>query len=109
MSKLYDGFRSSEEAVTKWYLKINEDMVYGPIPLATLCDWAAQGRVAAGNLVSQDEKIWIPAETVLDLKMDWLVELKNGEKYGPFNLLAAPYLVNRGIIKANDTLQNKTS
>ena len=96
MSKLYDGFRSAEDASAKWYLKISEDMVYGPIPLATLCDWAAQGRVAAGNLVSQDEVAWVAAESVPDLKMDWLVELKNGDKYGPLNLLAAPHLVIRG-------------
>jgi len=41
--------------------------------------------------------------------MEWTVELKNGIKYGPFNLLAAPALVRRGIIDANATLFNKST
>ena len=91
MSKLYDGFKSSEGDSGDWYLKISDDVVYGPIALSALRDWAAEGRITPGNQVSKDNKAWSPVENVPALKMDWLVELKTGEIYGPFNLLAAPH------------------
>jgi DNA repair exonuclease SbcCD ATPase subunit len=81
-------------------------MVYGPISLLTLCDWATQGRVVAGNDISTDGENWFAAEELPDLKMDWVVELKNGKKFGPFNLLAAPFLLQRGIIEPDAILIN---
>jgi chromosome segregation ATPase len=109
MSKLYEGFKSPTEDTIRWFLKISGDLVYGPITLQVLCDWAARGRVAAGNKVSRDKESWSPAEDMPDLKMDWTVQLKNGEVHGPFNLLAAPLLVQRCVIDANATLRNRAT
>jgi chromosome segregation ATPase len=109
MSKLYEGFKSPTEDTIRWFLKISGDLVYGPITLQVLCDWAAHGRVAAGNKVSRDKESWSPAEDMPDLKMDWTVQLKNGEVHGPFNLLAAPLLVQRCVIDANATLRNRAT
>ena len=107
MSKLYDGFKHPDQGAASWYLKIRDDLVYGPSPLSTLCDWAAQGRIAPGNLMSMDQEVWVAAETIPELKMDWLVSLKNGEQYGPFSLLAAPNLIQRGVIEPDAILRNR--
>ena len=110
MSRLYDGFKNQAGESNSWYLRItvqgDQKTVYGPISLLTLCDWATQGRVMAGNEISTDSKKWFAAEELPDLKMDWVVELKNGSKLGPFNLLAAPFLLQRGIIEPDAILIN---
>ncbi|MBN2302339.1 MAG: hypothetical protein JXN60_07490, partial [Lentisphaerae bacterium] len=106
MPKDVDAGKVAKGQLSEWYLRIDGGLTYGPIPLQTLSDWAAQGRVAAGNEVSNDKETWISAEKVPDLKMDWIVELKNGDQYGPFSLLAAPYLINRGVIDVDAMLHN---
>ena len=107
MSRLYKEFKTSEEEAN-WFLKVN-DLIYGPITLSTLCDWAAQGRITAENQVSSNRKDWVAAETVPDLKMEWTVELKDGKTYGPFPLLSAPNLVSRGILETSAILSNRTT
>ncbi|MFC1463040.1 hypothetical protein ACFLQU_05490, partial [Verrucomicrobiota bacterium] len=91
----------------QWFLRLSEDMTYGPIPFSTLVDWTADGRILAENMVSRDSKEWVPAESVPDLKMEWTTELKNGSIYGPFSLLAAPQLVKRGIVSEGAILSSK--
>ena len=36
MSKLYDGFKRSEADSDRWFLKVSDDLIYGPITLSTL-------------------------------------------------------------------------
>ena len=64
MSKIYEGFKSPEETSAAWYLKIHNDLIYGPITLPALCDWAAEGGITPGNQVSRDRASWVPADTI---------------------------------------------
>jgi len=106
MSKIHETFKAPEADKPIWYLKISDDMVYGPITMNNLRKWSEEGRVAAGNMVSHDNVNWIEAESFGELKMEWVVKLKNGERYGPFNILAAPVLISRGILESKAILNN---
>ncbi len=98
-----------ELGVATWYLQIDNDNTYGPVPLSTLIEWAEAGRVKPGNMLSPDRNNWVPAESITELKMDWLTAPKSGEPYGPFNLLATPALLGTGRIKATDILRNRNT
>lgn len=93
----------------KWYLKKPDGSIYGPETVSELHGWAAECRIVAGNEVSDDRKHWIPAEHLPQLKMDWVAELQNGKKYGPFNIGAAPALHEHGVFPDGTRLANKTT
>lgn len=90
-----------------WRLRVGGTAVYGPVSLYVLKEWAALGRIAPGNEVSADEKGWIPAEDLADLQMEWFAHLRTGDDYGPFNILAAPHMVKRGVIDQDSILENR--
>jgi len=92
-----------------WYLRIPGGKIYGTFPLATFREWAAQGRVAPDNEVSQDREDWQPVHALEGIGMHWTVLLKNGNEYGPFNILATPILVERGIITRGSVVENKAT
>lgn len=49
-----------------WRLRTEEGKVYGPVPRAELVQWAREGRVSAGCLVSpSDSDHWLPVSGVL--------------------------------------------
>ena len=92
-----------------WFLKTDDGPVYGPIKMSVLCDWAGQGRVAPGDLISSDQKQWIKAETLEDLGLNWVVELKNGQAYGPIHLHAIRDLVVDGVVISSAKITNKAT
>ena len=57
---------------SKWYLKVTDGAIYGPVNLSVLCDWTAQGRVIPHNEVSNDGKNWAPADSICALRMYWV-------------------------------------
>ena len=105
----YEGYKGTDNDSPVWYLKVRDDMVYGPITFNTLYEWVVQGRVLSSHTISNDQQNWMKAESLPELKMEWMVSLKNGEEYGPFNILAAPHLVERGIIEPDATLRNRNT
>ncbi len=68
-----------------WYVKTEDGKVYGPADVASLIDWAQDGRVQPTGFLSQDRINWRPAQLMAELEMKWLVEPKPGKVFGPFN------------------------
>ena len=109
MSRVHETLRRDGDLGQTWYLKISDGSTYGPVGLNILREWAAQSRIVPGNKVSRDGRRWVPAETVHELKMEWSTELPNGDKYGPFNVLAVPHLFHGGTLPLDAKLTNKIS
>ncbi|MBN1676802.1 MAG: DUF4339 domain-containing protein [Kiritimatiellae bacterium] len=74
--------------MSTWYLKKQDASEYGPVELQVLCQWAADGRIDPTDEVSTDKESWRPAPDLPELKMVWLVELRDGRMYGPIHILA---------------------
>ncbi|MGQ9663393.1 MAG: GYF domain-containing protein [Kiritimatiellia bacterium] len=107
MSRIHQRLQSlRREASDSWFLKVTTGQKYGPVSIATLREWAAEGRIAADSLVSHDGRSWLPAESLPELEMDWIVTLPDGTSYGPFNLRATRHLVNIGIIDQEAVVRN---
>jgi hypothetical protein len=109
VSKIYNDLKIQETEDPVWYLKVSDNLVYGPVTLAALIEWAPQGRVTGGSEISQDNKTWVPAESVPQLKLDWIAESQDGAVRGPFNLKAIPLLVTRGVLDAAVVLRHRTT
>jgi hypothetical protein len=109
MSVVHDSLRRDGNMGQSWFLKITDGSSYGPVALSTLCEWSAQSRIVPGNKVSRDGRRWVPAETLRELKMEWIAELPNGDKYGPFNVLAVPHLFKSGTLPPETKLTNRVS
>ena len=71
--------------VASWYVKVADGKVYGPATVASLVEWAKDGRIQPTSFLSQDRKSWKPAQTMPELEMKWLVETSPGKVFGPFN------------------------
>ena len=84
----------------EWFLKKRDGQVYGPVTPEDLQQWAAAGRIAADDEVSNDETNWRRAAEVAELGLDWMVETSTGALYGPFNLLALGDLIRDGSVPA---------
>ena len=68
----------------KWYVRMEDGKVYGPADIPSLARWAQEGRIEPTSFVSCDRKAWMPAQTMRELAMDWLVEVAPGKVFGPF-------------------------
>ena len=68
----------------EWFVRTEDGRVYGPVGLQSLVQWAKDGRIEPTSFVSSDRMSWIPAPRKAELGMAWLVEIKQGEVYGPF-------------------------
>ncbi|MCX6996422.1 MAG: GYF domain-containing protein [Kiritimatiellaeota bacterium] len=90
-----------------WFLKKTDNTVYGPVTLAVLQHWAADGRIAPGDLLSPDQQTWQPAEELPELDMVWHVELQDGSFYGPIHLLATGDLVRDGAVAPTARVANQ--
>ncbi len=94
---------------TEWYIKKKNNNQYGPVPLEDLMLWAAQCRIVAGNLASQDEQDWIAVEDIPELEMDWFAERQDGKRYGPFPLAAVTALVEHRVLPDDAILTHRSS
>jgi hypothetical protein len=83
-----------------WYLKKSSGDVFGPVTTAALRQWAAGGRIAPDDQLSNDQETWLPAVEQPDLGLDWMVELAPDKLYGPFHLLALGDLIREGSVPA---------
>ncbi len=109
MSDPEDQNTPQEAETTKWYLRIDEDSLYGPVVATKLREWAQQGRVAPGNEISSDREQWIPAEDLPELEMVWNVELDDGTFFGPLNIKALRDLLEDETITFESRLVNRSS
>ncbi len=88
-------------------MRAADGTVYGPVDLQALKEWGLQGRIEPEDEISSDGQNWIPAESLPDLEMDWLVRLEDGALYGPFNLALLPGLVANGDIPESAALEHR--
>ena len=79
-----------------WYLLKNDGTVYGPVEWPELQEWAGDGRIAPEDSLSQDRRSWKSAPSYADLRMEWLVELDDGSRYGPIHLMALREMQQEG-------------
>ena len=70
---------------SNWFVKTANGVVYGPAEISSLVKWAQEGRVEPTSLVSVDKLNWKLAPLLPELEMKWLVEVKPGDIFGPFN------------------------
>jgi hypothetical protein len=87
-----------------WFFRQGE-AVSGPVALPDLRRLAEQARMEPDTDVSSDGKAWRPAKSVPELKMVWIAYREDGTTYGPFNMLAAPHLVRRGLIHVGTAIR----
>lgn len=88
-----------------WFLRLDAMHVRGPITLATLREWAERGALSPLEEVSRDGHQWQRAYSLPALDMVWEADLAGGQTYGPFNILAARHLTERGILKPDSVLR----
>ena len=81
-----------------WYLRKEDGTLYGPSDVASLQEWAADGRIAPEDLVSTDGSLWRPAPELAPLGMRWMVELADGQFYGPAHISAFADLIKDGTL-----------
>ena len=91
---------------SEWFLKLDDDSVFGPVSLSELRNWAADCRIGPDHRVSSDKQQWLQAKEVPGLRMEWMVKLLNGTAYGPLNIFAAHHLLLDGVIDEKMPLVN---
>lgn len=90
-----------------WYLRKSDKSIYGPVEHATLCAWAASGRIVPDDEVSEDQQHWQPAPSLSALKMDWVLDLGGGETFGPLHALALAELVRDGSVGPDQPVRHR--
>jgi hypothetical protein len=95
--------------MSTYYLRKPDGSVYGPVELSSLCHWAAEGRVAPDDAVSEDKASWTPAPELSALKMHWVVHQKGGESVGPIHIMALCDLVKEGVVRWQDQVTDRDS
>lgn len=108
MSTILDKLQGEDKGAS-WYLRLQDKSVYGPVPVDNLRGWAEECRIAPGNEVSMDKIKWIPAESLPELEMNWLVQLANGTNLGPINIRAVVELVKQSQVLPGTMLIHKTT
>jgi len=89
-----------------WYVRTQENAVYGPATFDELIAWAAEARIVPGCVISRDRKQWEPADNLPELRMEWWVELTAGGQIGPLHLYAICDLVREGSVANGAALAN---
>ena len=82
----------------EWFLRTEDGRVYGPADMASLVQWAEDGRIEPLACVSTDRNSWSPVSRLPELDMRWLVEVDVGKVYGPFTKSVVRRLVADGTV-----------
>jgi len=92
-----------------WYLQKNDGETYGPVEMDELQHWAAEGRIAPQDKLSQDNKHWAAAPDAAELGMDWIASMPDQPTYGPLHLRAFLDLIADGVLAADSRIQHRKS
>lgn len=84
-----------------WFLRKNDGLIYGPASLEELHEWAADGRIAPDDDLSEDQVAWLPAPSVPELDMHYEILLEDGARYGPIHILALRDLLLDGSLTSD--------
>ena len=85
----------------EWFFKNSDGNVYGPADIASLNTWAREGRITPTGFVSRDRRSWIPAPSLPELEMVWLVETEPRKWFGPFHADVVSVLKDKGSISGD--------
>jgi hypothetical protein len=99
--------RTAVQSGDGWFLRLDDNTVFGPVELSALVEWAEQGRVLPGHQISRDGSTWKPAEDLPALRMEWMMELPDRTTYGPLNLHALAEAVREGSLHLSSKIQNR--
>ena len=86
------------DSVKEWFVRTEDGRVYGPADVASLVEWAQDGRIGPSCSVSRDRLGWMPAQQMPELEMKWLVETEPGKVFGPFSRALVASLFARGSV-----------
>lgn len=92
-----------------WFVKKQTNEIYGPVALNVLKHWAADGRIAPEDELSEDQKTWRSPSSVDDLAMDWMLELDEGQIYGPLHAMCVVLLLEEGQLSPETNTKHKDS
>ncbi len=92
-----------------WFLRKEGRDIFGPEPMTVLVRWAAEGRIAPEDELSEDRTQWIKAPAVAALRMEWLLDLGEEACYGPLPALAYRDALRQGAIALDATLRHAGS
>ncbi|MFC1461061.1 hypothetical protein ACFLQR_00900 [Verrucomicrobiota bacterium] len=111
MSKLFNSpiTQETDPQASAWRVKLSNGVVYGPVELGELREWAEECRLTPGDQVSSDAVHWVNAETLPELAMQWMVEMASGEIFGPVNLHAIVGFVHSHLVIPNSRLVNRVT
>ncbi len=90
-------------------MRTDDGAIYGPATMDTLKEWCLDGRIEPDNELSRDQNIWVPAQSVPELEMDWYARLDDGTRIGPFPLDLVPGLLENGIFPGTTLLQHRAT
>ncbi|NQT92364.1 MAG: hypothetical protein HQ559_06355, partial [Lentisphaerae bacterium] len=109
VAALTERIASLEQSVTPrtWFLRLEDESVFGPVSLSELTEWAADCRIGPDHLVSTDREKWTVAVEVAELGMDWMVRLVDGNSYGPIHVAAVRDLLASGAVSADAQVENR--
>jgi peptidoglycan hydrolase-like protein with peptidoglycan-binding domain len=95
------------ESSQNWYLMKNDDgSIFGPISFEQLRQWAVDAQVSPLDKVSSDERTWVKAPMIPELKMDFLVEVSPDQFYGPTTIGAVREFLQMGEIGSETPITN---
>lgn len=87
-----------------WLVRNESGETFGPVDLETLVSWAADGRLAPTNEVSEGGAVWVSVTSLRVLGMDWVAEVSPANFYGPIHRRALDDLLKDGSIPAQGAL-----
>ncbi|MEO6847329.1 MAG: hypothetical protein ABI443_07370 [Chthoniobacterales bacterium] len=90
-----------------WYLrKYGDNEIFGPVHFDKIKEWAMAAQIAPHDMLSEDGKIWTKAPMILELQMDWLVQLSDDSFYGPTTVHALIEFLQLGEITDDTVIIN---
>ena len=89
------------------YLKKKDGQEFGPVNMVVMKEWAAQGRVEPSDVVSEDRDSWKPAPEYNELGMEWVIDLPDGQEYGPVNAFALVNLLRDELLRPESEIRRK--
>lgn len=92
-----------------WRLRKSKKTIYGPVELPELRYWAADGRVAPADEISENGGDWKPAADLPDLELNWLLTRPDGTAHGPLHIRVCTDLLHRNILRSDEPLLHRTT
>jgi len=85
----------------RYFVRVRDGTVFGPVPLAELVEWAESGNTMPGDEISTDKEHWGLAMNLPELRMNVMIDRGDSSFQGPFNEKAIEPLIKGGAIPAN--------